>query len=610
MIIRPHQSALLAALLILALVGTLRSATISHAQAGFTIKITEPAEGANLSGPFIVAGTSTVPFENQLLLKVTSTSTSEQLIVQSIAVTGEAGQQGTFRVTLNYSVAAATPALIQVIYNSPKDGSMVAKSEVRVVLRKYDATPAASTGIDSGMLAAVQLALLDYEGRVQTTTPIPQSMEDQTFSDQCLGLARAGEACAQAEVTGKIVKLTFGGMAFTYRVGNNQARLDESQSGPISQRGTGLPKLLADASAATGVKLYLPPKFMGPFEGLFFKRVDWDSDAHLVTITYSGDSNPTDIIVEERSGSAAPAPAKPNGETVQIGGAALPVQVDAGRKYVEWLAQSTIIRVSVPQSINTADLAAFANGFALPGGQAGQANLLDRTQFGKLTLNLPEPSRSLEMARQALLGLVKPPRQGGIISVQARQFKDACLELMRAGEACTSGMTPGFVIGVADTELYRYHVANGQVRLNRDNSELRIKGNAEIASVEAARASVTFPLVAPTDPGLVQLGIETGKIATASGAQPGALLIYRDIKTGGVLALQEIGDGTPPGSTTQDQQITVSGKQVAVKSDANGRTASLLVQGTDKRQTLVTLWASPEIGVEEITRVFNSLTSG
>src|SRR5689334_8616603 len=132
------------------------------AQSAFAIQITAPTEGAQINGPFALQGTTTVPPEKQLTLKVFATATNEQIIALQIPVSGEVGQPGTFRVTLSYKVNATTPALIQVSYTS-QDGTVAAKSEVRVVLRKYDVTPAPGSG-DNSVIAAVALALADYEG--------------------------------------------------------------------------------------------------------------------------------------------------------------------------------------------------------------------------------------------------------------------------------------------------------------------------------------------------------------------------------------------------------------------------------------------------------------
>ncbi len=588
--------------LLLALIALSLAPLIAGAQAAFAITITDPPEGAQITGPFTVQGTSTVPPEKQLTLKVFATSTNEQLITLPLPVSGEVGQLGSFRIVLSYIVVGDTPALIQVVYTAA-DGSVVAKAEVHVVLRKYEVTPGPNTdGPDA--LSAVQLALTDYEARVQVVTPIPLSVADNTFNDGCLGLARPGETCTQGQVDGKIVKLSFGGVTYTYHVGNNQARLDESQSGPINVQGGGkIPKPLADASAATGVKLFVPTRPSGPFEGLFFKRVDWENG--VVTIVWGADNNPVDIQIIERGGNAVPTVTKPTGENIKIGSVDVQVQVDNGRRYVEWLIQTTVVHLSVPQNISNSDLAALANGFTLLGaGQPGQTNPLNWTQFGNLTLNLAEPIRSAEMARQALMGLLKPVRRGGIISIQARRFADGCLELGRNGENCTAIATPGYVIGIADTELYRYHVAGSVVRLNRANSELRDKNGADYASLDAARSAAPFILAAPTDTNLALLGIQVSQDNNAFVA----LLLYRDNQTGGVLALRETASGALPGGTGQDPQVTIRGAQVPVRSEGGGRSVSFIFQQVD-RAVLVTLWSSPEIKVEDLTRIANSLAA-
>jgi Immunoglobulin-like domain of bacterial spore germination len=570
------------------------------AQAAFTIKITAPTEGAQISGPFALEGATTVPPEKQLSVRVYATATNEQLIAQPVPVVGEVLQQGTFRIVLGYDVSAATPALIQVLYTSPTDGSVVAKDEVRVVLRKYDVASAPNPG-DSAALAATQLALADYEGRVQVVTPIPSTVEERTFSSACLDLARPGETCNQEQVAGKVVKLSFGGVLNTYHVGNNQARFNEAESGPITvQPGAKVPKILADAAAATGVKLYVPVRPAGPFEGLYFRRVDWENG--VVTITWGAENNPLEIRIMERAGKAAPAPTKPTGETINIGGLDVPVQVDNGRRYVEWLIQTTVVSVSVPQNISNADLAALANSFSLLGStQPGQTNPLNYNQFSRLTLALPEPVRSAEMARQAFMSLVKPARQGGIVAVQARRFSNGCVDLARQGEACTAVVTPGYVIGIADAELYRYHVAESIIRLNRDNSELKNKTGVDYATLEVVRGAVPFAVAAPT--GVVNtalLGIQVTKADNA----PVALLIYRDNQTGGVFSLRETGQGTPPAGN--EPTITIKGAQVPVTSEGGGRSATFIFQAVD-RATLVTLWASPEVRIEDMARIANAL---
>jgi hypothetical protein len=585
--------------LLFALVGSIGSA---NAQAAFTIQITTPSEGAEIAGPFTLEGTTTVPPEKQLTLKVFTTATNEQLIAQPIPATGEVGQQGTFRVVLSYSVAGTTPALIQVLYTSPQDGSVVAQSEVRVVLRKYDLTPAPQSG-DNTPVAAVALALADYEGRVQVVTPIPLEVVDRTFNNACLDLPRPGESCNQVQAEGKVVKLGFGGLTYTYHVSSIEARLDEAQSGPLNlQSGARVPKFLADASAATGVKLFVPVSPSGPFEGMYFRRVDWENNG--VTITWGAENNPLEITIAERTGSAAPAPTKPTGEAIKIGSADIPVQVGDGRRYVEWVIQSTVITLSVPENIGNADLAALANSFSLLGSTLpGQTNPLNWNQFTRLTLALPEPIRSVEMARQALMGVMKPIRQGAVISIQARRFGNGCLDLARQGEACTEVVTPGFVIGVADTELYRYHVAGSIIRLNRENSELTNRTGVDFATLDAARNALPFALAAPTeDIDATLLAIQVTQVQN----MPVALLIYRHNPTGGVFSLRESGQGALPAPSGQTASITVKGAQVLVGSQGGGKAASFIFQQVD-RATLVTLWASPEIRTEEMADIANAL---
>jgi hypothetical protein len=574
------------------------------AQAAFSIKITAPTEGAQINGAFTLEGTTTVPPEKQLTLKVFATATNEQMIALQIPVSGEVGQPSTFRVTLSYKVNATTPALIQVSYTS-QDGTVVAKSEVRVVLRKYDVTPAPGSDDNNTAIAAVQLALADYEGRVQLVTPIPSSIEARSFANDCLDLGGPAESCLQGQVGGSVVKLTFGGLNYTYHVGNNQARLNESESGPINlQAGTKVNQFLVEASQATGVKLYVPVKPTGPFEGLYFRRVDWENNA--VTITWGAENNPIEIKIVERSGNTPPAPTKPTGDTIKIGKTDVPVQADNGRRYVEFVIGTTVISLSVPQNIGNADLAAFANSFSLLGStQPGQTNPLNWNQFTNLTLALPEPVRSAEMARQALMGLLKPTRQGAVISIQAKQFSNGCLDLARKNEACTDVVTPGFVIGVADTELYRYHVAGNIVRLNRENSELINKTGADFATLDAIRPAVPFIVTAPTEViDATLLNIEVSQVENA----PVALLIYRHNQTGGVFSLRESGRGAVPAASGQESTITINGTQVPVKDEGGGHAVTFIFQQVD-RAALITLWASPEIRTEELARIANALAA-
>jgi hypothetical protein len=143
-------------------------------------------------------------------------------------------------------------------------------------------------------------------------------------------------------------------------------------------------------------------------------------------------------------------------------------------------------------------------------------------------------------------------------------------------------------VGIADTELFRYYVSGNTIRLNRANSELvdKVSSN-DFASPEAARANLTFPIIVPTDPGLILLGIEVG----LSNNVNSALLIYRDQKTKGVLALREnaTNGGSPAAPLSQNGDKSTS--EVFTASQPNGGSA------------LISLWASPEIGAEDLSRI-------
>ncbi len=572
-----------------------------RAQGNITIQIASPTEGAQITGPFVLQGTTTVPPEKQLSLRVIATSTNEILVTQAIPTVGEVGQLGTFSFPINYVVTAATPALIQVYYAPAQSTTIQAKTEVRVVLRPFAATPVPSG--DAAAFAAVQLALSEYEARIQTLTPIPVSVEAHTFDTDCLGLPRGTENCIAGQVDGQIVKLAYGGATYIYHVGNSQARFSETESGSIPQQGTiKAPKLLIEASQSTGIKLYVPVGLSGPFTGLYFSRVDWANGQ--VSIVYSAQGNPVDIQIVESAGNAQPSANAPNGETVQIAGLTRQVETGNGRKSVSWVIQGTVVKISVPDSIGTSDLAALASSFSVLGSsQPGQTSSYDRKQFGKLTMNLPEPMRSVEMAREAFMDLVRLQRQGAIISVQNRQFTDNCLQLPRQGESCTGGATPGYVIGIADSELYRYHVAGGTIRLNRDNSELVNKLGTDYVSVDPLRGTVPYGVAVPVDATL--LGAQTSTINNVLTA----LLIYRDNQTNAVFALTESDQGVLPAASDQDQKITVKGVDVPIKNAGIGLVAVFVFTRDGKKPTLVSFWADPALGVDGLNRIANALTA-
>jgi hypothetical protein len=573
------------------------------AQNNFTIKINEPAEGALITGPFVLRGETTVPVEKSLTLKISAVDGGAVLATAPVPVTGTPGQQGTFTLNLSFTVEADTPVVMEVSYSV--NGAPVAAAQVHVTLRPppkviiITATPAPAgpvvvspdQPVPDAQLAAIQLALAEYEGRVQLVTPIPLSVEDRSFTDQCLGQVRTSELCPPGQIDGKVVKLAYGKDIYTYYVSSNQARLSLTESSPVNQQGNGVvAKIFSDAMTATGVRLFVARRFEGPFNGLVRSRVDWDSG--VVTIVYASDGNPVTVNVTEKAmlpDMVIPAPDTTK-ETINIGPTVVQVQTVNGQKSIMWVVQGTLITLSVPQEVSTADLATFANGFSAPGStEPGQLSPYDRNQFDRLTMNLSEPTRSMEMARQALMSFMAVPRKGGLISINQKQFKDTCLELAREGEQnCTAAVTPGYIVGIADTELFRYYVSGNTIRLNRENSELVNKVSAnDFASPEAAKTNLTFPIIVPTDPGLILLGIEVG----LSNNVNSALLIYRDQKTKGVLALREnaTNGGSPAAPLSQNGDKSTS--EVFTATQPNGGSA------------LISLWASPEIGAEDLSRI-------
>jgi hypothetical protein len=567
-------------------------AQITHAQNPFTIHILEPADGAVISGPFKLRGDSTIPAEQQVTLRITDTNSGKVLANQPLALTGTVGTQGNFDLVINFKTNGDTPVLLEVLYTS-KDGSITANAQVHVTLKAGAPTlvATAATGQPEqsaleASLAAVKLALGDYEARVQVVTPLPVSIQDQSFNDSCLGLARTNEQCVAAgTVEGKIVKLSYGGAAYTYHVGGDQARLDVDASAPIKQKVETIPKLINDAMSVTGVKLYVPRRLVGPFQGLQLSKINWDNG--IVTLKYSIEGNPTDIdITEQILVPGAAIPAAGTGENIKLGSSNVPIQSVNGRRLIVWPVEGTLVSLSVPGSVSTAALTDLATGFALVGStEPGQINPYDLAQFDRLTLALPEPMRSVEMARQALMSVLRPPRKGKVISVVGTTFKDKCLALVRQQEAaCTQSPTPGYVIGIADTELYRYHVAGDAVRLNRENSDLLDKISVEYASVEDAQGFVQFPIVAPKSDDMILMGVQVGTT--------GVMLTYRDQKTGGVFALLERNAASATGST--------------INNNGNGISEVFFVKvGADQVQIVV--WASPEFGKDGLTRIKNAI---
>ena len=564
-----------------------------HAQNAFTIHITEPADGSIITGPFRLRGDSTIPAEKQVTLRITATDSGKVLANQGLPLTGDVGTQGNFNFVINFNVSGDTPVLIEVLYTA--QGSTVS-AQVHVTLRKADSPaapplpPAQSDQPElDASLEAAKLALTDYEARVQVVTPFPVSVQDQSFSDSCLGLARTNEKCAAGAVDGKVVKVFYGGAPYIYHVGGDQARLDIDASTLIKQKTQTIPKLINDAMAATGVKLYVPQRLVGPFQGLPLSQIAWDNG--IVTLKYAVTGNSVDIAVMEQVLTPnAAIPAAGTGENLTLGSATVPIQSVNGRRVIVWSIAGTLVNVSVPGSVSTAALNDLATGFALIGStEPGQINPYDLSQFDRLTLALPEPMRSVEMARQALMSVLRPPRQGKVISIVTTNFKDTCLGLIRQEEStCTQATTPGYVIGVADTELYRYHVAGQTVRLNREDSALLDKVSVEYATIEAAQGFVQFQIVAPNAADLILTGVQIGSTSQIASI----LLTYRDSKTGGAFALRESSSDVAPGTL--------------MNNGGNGISQTFFVKiGTS--QTQVTLWVSPELTTDGITRIQNAI---
>src|SRR5258706_4857438 len=328
------------------------------------IRITEPADGTLITGPFVLRGETVVPPEKALTLKIVAVDGGAVLATAPVPVTGTPGQQGTFTLNLSFTVEADTPVVMEVSYS--KDGKLIAAAQVHVTLRPppkviiITATPASAAPVEvipdlpvpDAQLAAVQLALAEYEGRVQLVTPIPLSVEDRAFTDQCLGQVRTSEICPPGQIDGKVVKLAYGKDTYTYYVSSNQARLSLAESSPVNQQGNGtIAKIFSDAMTATGVRLFIPRRFEGPFSGLVRSRVDWDTG--VVTIVYAAEGNPVSVTVIEKAlppDTVIPAPDATK-ETLSIGPTVVQVQTANGQKSFTTAVQGTLITVSVPQAI-------------------------------------------------------------------------------------------------------------------------------------------------------------------------------------------------------------------------------------------------------------------
>ena len=72
---------------------------------------------------------------------------------------------------------------------------------------------------------------MEYEGRVQVTTPLPFSVENRAFANSCLDLGRPNESCLQSQTPGKVVKLTFGGSFEPGKRFTLAARIEEPGEG-------------------------------------------------------------------------------------------------------------------------------------------------------------------------------------------------------------------------------------------------------------------------------------------------------------------------------------------------------------------------------------------
>jgi hypothetical protein len=101
--------------------------TIDGAQRLITIDT--PANGAEISGPFVIKGGVTIsPFENNLVYKVYVPGTADPVAQAGFTVSADGlGGPGTFELPLDFSAESFKgPVRIEISDVSPADGSILA----------------------------------------------------------------------------------------------------------------------------------------------------------------------------------------------------------------------------------------------------------------------------------------------------------------------------------------------------------------------------------------------------------------------------------------------------------------------------------------------------
>ena len=102
------------------------------------ITITSPANGAEISGAFVMKGTVTVsPFENSLVYSVFLPGTKDPVAQAGFTINGDGlGGPGSFELPLDFSAAGFNgPARIEIADLSPADGSYLALNTLYLTLK-------------------------------------------------------------------------------------------------------------------------------------------------------------------------------------------------------------------------------------------------------------------------------------------------------------------------------------------------------------------------------------------------------------------------------------------------------------------------------------------
>jgi hypothetical protein len=124
---------------------------------------------------------------------------------------------------------------------------------------------------------------------------------------------------------------------------------------------------------------------------------------------------------------------------------------------------------------------------------------------------------------------------------------------------------------------------------------------SEYDDIETIRDSVTYGVSTPKIADAVLLSIQ---ITYFTDGNFGSLLLYRDTKYGGVFALQESNYVV---LAPENGSRVVLGTSTQINKD-NGAWRVFIFNEDSLKPSLVSLWTSPEIPVDDIARIKNSLS--